>query len=145
MTYANEWEDYTVSEEALNDASFRDDLIALGLNPETGQGKGQLSALIFDGGRNTTGSLLDARNGYYASVHLEQAGGWLGGAFDYSETPARDGSTRRSATAPSSPCGRAPARSIRPNPETLRAVLQALLPRRRHQPARLGPLRGRAA
>ena len=85
VTYANEWEDYTVSEEALNDASFRDDLIALGLNPETGQGKGQLSALIFDGVRNTTGSLLDARNGYYASVHLEQAGGWLGGAFDYSE------------------------------------------------------------
>ena len=33
LTYANEWEDYTVSEEALNDPTFRDDLIALGIEP----------------------------------------------------------------------------------------------------------------
>lgn len=88
LTYANEWEDYTVSEEALNDPSFRDDLIALGLDPETGRGRGQLSALSLDGVRNTTGSLLDARSGYYASLHLEEAGGWLGGAFDYREVSA---------------------------------------------------------
>ena len=28
LTYADEFEDYTVSEEALNDPTFRDDLIA---------------------------------------------------------------------------------------------------------------------
>ncbi len=38
LTYANEWEDYTISEEALDDPTFRDELIALGLDPETGTG-----------------------------------------------------------------------------------------------------------
>jgi outer membrane protein assembly complex protein YaeT len=85
LTYANEWEDYTISEEARNDPTFRDELIALGLDPETGSDRGQLSALMLDGVRNTTGSLLDARNGYLINLHLEQAGGWLGGDFEYRE------------------------------------------------------------
>ena len=34
FTYANEWEDYTISEETLADPTFRDELIALGSNPE---------------------------------------------------------------------------------------------------------------
>jgi outer membrane protein insertion porin family/translocation and assembly module TamA len=85
MTYANEWEDYTISNEALNDPSFRDELIALGLDPTTGSGRGQLSAIGIDFGRNTTENLLDARSGYVAAVHLEQAGRWLGGDFDFYE------------------------------------------------------------
>ena len=88
LTYVNEWEDYTISQEALDDPTFRDDLIALGLNPETGKGTGQLSALLFDAGRNTTDNLLDAKKGYAASVHLETAGRWLGGAYDYHEVSA---------------------------------------------------------
>ncbi len=39
FTYANEWEDYTITEEAQNDPTFRDELIALGLDPETGSGQ----------------------------------------------------------------------------------------------------------
>ena len=85
MTYANEWEDYTISDEALNDPTFRDELIALGLDPTTGSGRGQLSSLGIDFGRNTTENLLDARSGYVAAVHLEHAGGWLGGDFDFYE------------------------------------------------------------
>jgi outer membrane protein assembly complex protein YaeT len=85
VTYVNEWEDYTISEEARNDPTFRDELIALGLDPETGSGRGQLSAIMIDGLRNTTGSLLDARRGYVVSLHLEQAGRWLGGDWDYNE------------------------------------------------------------
>ena len=88
LTYANEWEDYTVSEEALNDPSFRDELIALGLNPITGTDTGRLSALLFDAGRNTTENLLDAKKGYVASLHLETAGQWLGGDFAYREISA---------------------------------------------------------
>ena len=34
LTYVNEWEDYTISDEALNDPTFRDELIALGLDPD---------------------------------------------------------------------------------------------------------------
>lgn len=85
LTYANEWEDYTISEEALNDPTFRDELIALGLDPTTGSDTGQLSSLGIDFGRNTTENLLDARSGYVAAVHVEQAGRWLGGDFDFNE------------------------------------------------------------
>ena len=88
LTYANEWEDYTITDEALNDPTFRDELIALGLDPETGEGRGRLSALLVDAGRNTTDNLLDAKKGYVASVHLETAGQWLGGDFDYREVSA---------------------------------------------------------
>jgi outer membrane protein insertion porin family len=91
LTYANEWEDYTISNEALLDPTFRDELIALGLDPRCGRGPrcfrgaGQVSSLFIDGGRNTTENLLDAKKGYVAIAHLETAGGWLGGDFDYRE------------------------------------------------------------
>jgi len=88
LTYVNEWEDYTISDEALNDPTFRDDLIALGLDPQTGEGRGQLSALLLDAGRNTTDNLLDAKKGYFANVHFETAGQWLGGDWQYRELSA---------------------------------------------------------
>ncbi len=43
---------------------------------------------MLDAGRNTTGNLLDAKKGYVAIVHLETAGQWLGGDFDYHEVSA---------------------------------------------------------
>ena len=85
FTYANEWEDYTVSEETLADPTTWDDLIALGIDPRTGSGRGRRSSISLDGGRNTTNNILDARRGYVAALHLEQAGTWLGGDFDYWE------------------------------------------------------------
>jgi outer membrane protein assembly complex protein YaeT len=94
VTYVNEWEEYTISDEALQDPTFRDDLIALGLDPRCGTGPrcgigaGQLSSLNFDGARNTTNNLLDARSGYFANVHFEKAGTFLGGDFDYNELSA---------------------------------------------------------
>ena len=85
FTYANEWEDYAISDEALADLTQRDEIIALGLDPRTGTGRGQRSSLSLDGGRNTTDNVLDAKRGYVASLHLEQAGTWLGGDYDYYE------------------------------------------------------------
>jgi outer membrane protein assembly complex protein YaeT len=91
LTYANEWEEYEISDAALTDPTQRDDLIALGVDPRCGTGPrcgigaGQLSSLSLEGGRNTTGNLLDARKGYLANLHVEQAGGWLGGDFEYHE------------------------------------------------------------
>jgi outer membrane protein assembly complex protein YaeT len=85
LTYANERESYTISPAALDDPTFRDELIALGLDPRTGKGSGTRSAISLDGGRNTTNNLLDARQGYVASLHLEQAGKWLAGSYDYYE------------------------------------------------------------
>jgi outer membrane protein insertion porin family len=88
LTYINEWEDYTITDEARNDPTFRDELIALGLDPETGEGSGRLTALSLDVGRNTTENLLDARHGYFASFHAERAAKGLGGDFDYLELTA---------------------------------------------------------
>lgn len=85
VTYANEYEDYTISREALEDLTFRDELISLGLDPRFGTGQGQRSALIVDASRNTTDNLLDAKRGYVASLHLENAGSFLGGSYDYYE------------------------------------------------------------
>lgn len=85
VAYANEHEDYSISDEALADLSFRDELIALGLDPRFGTGRGQRSALLLDATRNTTDNLLDAKRGYLASLHLEKAGTFLGGTWDYYE------------------------------------------------------------
>ena len=41
------------------------------------------SATACDIGRNTTTSVLDARSGYVLSAHVEQAGRWLPGSFNY--------------------------------------------------------------
>lgn len=83
--YALEHEDYTISREALEDLSFRPTLIALGLDPRFGTGTGTRSSLNLEAGRNTTDNLLDAKRGYMTSLHLEQAGKWLGGNYDYYE------------------------------------------------------------
>jgi outer membrane protein assembly complex protein YaeT len=85
FTYANEHEDSTIDNEYLEDLSFRDELIALGLDPTKGESRGQRSALSVDASRNTTDNLLDAKRGYVATVHLEQAGRMLGGSYDYWE------------------------------------------------------------
>jgi outer membrane protein insertion porin family/translocation and assembly module TamA len=84
----HQFDDYVVSEEALNDPTFRDELIALGLDPTTGEGSGTLVAWMIDARRSTTTNLLDARRGYVASLHIEQAGQWLPGAFNYFEVSA---------------------------------------------------------
>jgi outer membrane protein insertion porin family/translocation and assembly module TamA len=88
FTYANEREDYSISNATLRDLTQRDELIALGLDPRTGTGGGQRSAVSLDAGRNTADNPLDAKHGYVASLHLEQAGRWLRGSYDYYELTA---------------------------------------------------------
>ena len=86
LKYTNQYERYTISEEARNDPTFRDDLIALGLNPETGQGQGWLSSLTFDVSRGTGGTnQTNPRSGYVFNTHIEQAGQVFGGDFNYRE------------------------------------------------------------
>jgi outer membrane protein insertion porin family len=86
LTFVNEYEHQKISEEALNDPTFRDELIALGLDPRTGDQAGTVVAFAFDISHDTTRNILDARNGYVVSLHLEQAGSWLPGDFSYQET-----------------------------------------------------------
>jgi outer membrane protein assembly complex protein YaeT len=84
-TLIQEYEDYTIAAAVLQDPTFRDELIALGLDPETGRGSGTVTALEFDFERNTVAQPLDPRQGYVVNGHVEKAGQWLRGTFDYTE------------------------------------------------------------
>ena len=79
----NEYQQSTVAPEALLDPTIHDDLIALGLNPITGEQRGTLSAVVFDISRNTSNNLLNATRGYVLNGHLEQAGKWLWGTYNF--------------------------------------------------------------
>jgi outer membrane protein assembly complex protein YaeT len=84
-TLIQEYEDYTIAAAVLEDRTFRDELIALGLDPETGRGSGTVTAVEFDFERNTSAQPLDPRQGYVVNAHVEKAGQWLRGTFDYTE------------------------------------------------------------
>ena len=86
--YTHEFSHYTVTEDALNDPESRDDLIALGLNPDTGKGSGLLSSISLAFNRTSTDNPLDPHRGLDISLRLEHAGGWLGGDFQFLETAA---------------------------------------------------------
>jgi outer membrane protein insertion porin family/translocation and assembly module TamA len=85
LSYTREFEDYHVSEEALNDPTFVKTLIALGLDPITGQATGWLSSLAYDFHRSTADSTVNAQRGYLFNGHLEQAGKFLGGDYEFTE------------------------------------------------------------
>lgn len=78
-------ESYTIANELLEDLTRRDEIIALKLDPRTGAGRGTVSALDVDYTRNTTENVLDARRGYIATAHYEEAGTWMGGDYAYRE------------------------------------------------------------
>jgi outer membrane protein assembly complex protein YaeT len=80
-----EYEDYTIAPEVLADETFREELIALGLDPDTGKGSGTVAAFEVDFERNTSVRPLDPREGYVVAGHVEKAGPWLRGTFDYTE------------------------------------------------------------
>ena len=84
-TFIQEYEDYTINQTVLADATFRDELIALGLDPETGRGAGTVTALELDFTRSTSAQPLDPRQGYVINAHMEKAGQILRGSFDYTE------------------------------------------------------------
>jgi outer membrane protein assembly factor BamA len=81
-SFITEYQETAIDADALTDFSIRDELIALGLDPR-GESKGTLSAVAFDVARNTTASVLDARQGYVVNAHVEQAGTWLPGTYNY--------------------------------------------------------------
>ncbi len=83
-TFTDEFDSSTVSAEVLADPTLQKELIALGLDPVTGEQRGTLVALGIDAQRSTAApSLLDATRGYVIGLHFEQAGQVLGGSFAY--------------------------------------------------------------
>ena len=83
VSLINEFQESSIEPEALTDFTVRNNLIALGLDPRTGEARGTLGAIAFDINRNTTNNLLDAQRGYHVSAHLEQAGRLMWGSYNY--------------------------------------------------------------
>jgi outer membrane protein assembly factor BamA len=81
-SFLNERNNSTIAEDVRDDPELRNDLIALGLDPETGSQDGTLNAFAFDFQRSTADNLLDARRGYQVAGHLELAR-WLPGQYHY--------------------------------------------------------------
>jgi outer membrane protein insertion porin family/translocation and assembly module TamA len=83
VSLINEFQKSTIEPDALADATIRDDLISLGLDPRNGETRGTVGALAFDFSRRTTNNVLDARRGYVLNGHIEEAGDWLWGSYNY--------------------------------------------------------------
>lgn len=88
VTFIDEFADSRASDFALNDPSFQDQLIALGLDPVTGASAGTVVAIRLEALRNTAGHSLDPRRGYVLRGAFERAGGFLPGSYTYDEVTA---------------------------------------------------------
>ncbi len=85
LTFLNDFTRYSVSDFALEDPSYRAQLITLGLDPETGEGEGTLVGLRLQLQRSSVLNPLDARQGQAFTFAVERAGGGLPGDFTYTE------------------------------------------------------------
>jgi outer membrane protein assembly complex protein YaeT len=86
LSYTNEFQSYQVAEFALRDPTAHDLLISLGLDPLNGTARGLLSSIDLDVHRSTADSTVNARRGYTLDAHLERAGSFLQGDYDFAET-----------------------------------------------------------
>jgi outer membrane protein insertion porin family/translocation and assembly module TamA len=73
----------SVVPEVLADLTLRDEIIALGIDPRTGEQNGTLNAFMFDVHHSTADNVLNARRGYQVNAHFEHAGWLLPGTFRY--------------------------------------------------------------
>jgi outer membrane protein assembly complex protein YaeT len=83
VSMTSEHDSSAVATNVLTDLKLRNDLIALGLDPRTGEQNGTLNALGFDFQHSTADNLLNAHKGYQLAFHTEQAGRVVPGTFNY--------------------------------------------------------------
>jgi outer membrane protein assembly complex protein YaeT len=84
----SEHDSSTVDPSVLGRPDLFATLIALGLDPITGEQNGTLNAVGFDLQRSTADNVLNAHTGYQIAFHAEQAGRWIPGSFDYTAVSA---------------------------------------------------------
>jgi outer membrane protein assembly complex protein YaeT len=73
----------TVDKAVLADPTQRPYLIALGLNPITGEQNGTLNSVGFDIQHSTADNVLNAHHGFQVAFHAEHAGKILPGTFKF--------------------------------------------------------------
>ncbi len=86
ISLTSEHDSSSIASDVLSDLTLRNNLIALGLDPTTGEQNGRLNALGFDFQRSTADNALDAHRGYQIAFHTEQAGKIVAGTFNYYST-----------------------------------------------------------
>jgi outer membrane protein assembly complex protein YaeT len=86
VSATSEHDSSAIAADVLQDLSLRDELIALGLDPTTGEQNGTLNALGFDLQHSTADNVLNAHRGYQVAFHTEQAGRIVPGTFNYFAT-----------------------------------------------------------
>jgi outer membrane protein insertion porin family len=79
----SEHDSSAIATSVLGDPTLRTDLIALGLDPRTGEQNGTLNSLGFDFQHSTADNVLNAHHGYQLALHTEQAGRIVPGTFNY--------------------------------------------------------------
>jgi outer membrane protein assembly complex protein YaeT len=83
VSATSEHDSSAIAADVLEDLSLRDELIALGLDPTTGEQNGTLNALGFDLQHSTADNVLNAHRGYQIAFHTENAGRIVPGSFNY--------------------------------------------------------------
>jgi outer membrane protein assembly complex protein YaeT len=82
-SFLNERNNSRIDESVRDDPELRNDLIALGLDPETGTQDGTVNAFAFDFQRSTADNLLNARRGYQLAAHVESAPRFMPGQYHF--------------------------------------------------------------
>jgi outer membrane protein insertion porin family/translocation and assembly module TamA len=83
VSIASEHDRSSIDPDVLDDPKLRPALIALGLDPTTGEQSGTLTPVGFDLQHSTTDNLLNAHHGYQLAFHTEEAGRLMPGTFHY--------------------------------------------------------------
>lgn len=79
----SEHDSSAIANNVLLDPKLRTSLIALGLDPSTGEQNGTLNALGFDLQHSTADNVLNAHHGFQIAFHAEEAGRFVPGSFNY--------------------------------------------------------------
>jgi outer membrane protein insertion porin family len=83
VSIISERDNSSVSPDVLGNPRLYASLIALGLNPITGEQNGTLNAIAFDFNHSTADNVLNAHRGYQFAFHTEEAGRVVPGTFNY--------------------------------------------------------------
>jgi outer membrane protein insertion porin family len=83
VSITSERDSSSVAPDVLSNPALYSSLIALGLNPITGEQNGTLNALGFDFQHSTADNLLNAHRGFQIAFHTEEAGRIVPGTFNY--------------------------------------------------------------
>ena len=85
FSITSEYDASSIAPDVQSNPALRVYLIALGLNPETGEQRGQLNSFKIEGHHSTADNLLNPTRGYQLTLSIEEAGRLLPGTFKFTQ------------------------------------------------------------